>query len=125
MGSSSAEWTATNELKKEAMERDSQVAQTDTHLDNLLIASDLEAPWYKSIVQGIREIISPPKLPPLELTSQPGESSYLGASSKIELPWYRRYSLLNRLCVDLRRCEGVVARILPNTYRKESCPAGH
>jgi periplasmic protein TonB len=89
MGSSSAEWTATNELKKEAMERDSQVAQTDTHLDNLLIASDLEAPWYKSIVQGIREIISPPKLPPLELTSQPGESSYLGASSKIELPWYK------------------------------------
>jgi len=54
-----------------------------------LIASDLEAPWYKSIVQGIREIISPPKLPPLELTSLPGESSYLGASSKIELPWYK------------------------------------
>ena len=61
MGSSSAEWTATNELKKEAMERDSQVAQTDTHLDNLLIASDLEAPWYKSIVQSIEfpSVLSP------------------------------------------------------------------
>ena len=83
MGSSSAEWAATNGLKKETMERDSQVAQTDTHLDNLLVASDLEAPWYKSIFQGIREIINPPKLPPLELTSQPAESSYLGDASKI------------------------------------------
>jgi periplasmic protein TonB len=89
MGSSSAEWAATNGLKKETMEPESQVAQTDTHLDNLLVASDLEAPWYKSIVQGIREIISPPKLPPLELTSQPGESSYLGTANKIELPWYK------------------------------------
>jgi periplasmic protein TonB len=89
MGSSSAEWAATNGLKKETMEPESQLAQTDTHLDNLLVASDLEAPWYKSIVQGIREIISPPKLPPLELTSQPGESSYLGTASKIELPWYK------------------------------------
>lgn len=89
MGSSSAEWVASSEPKKETMERDSQVAQTDTHLNNLLIASDLELPWYKSIVQGIREIISPPKLPPLELTSKPADSSYLGDADKIELPWYK------------------------------------
>jgi protein TonB len=89
MGISSPECVATSGPKKESMELDPQVAQTDTHLDNLLIASDLEAPWYKSIVQGIREIISPPKLPPLELTSQPGESSYLGTANKIELPWYK------------------------------------
>jgi len=89
MGSSSAELEAANGLEKETMERDSQTAQTDTHLDHLLVGSDLEAPWYKSIVQGIREIISPPKLPPLEVTSRPAESSYLGDASKIELPWYK------------------------------------
>jgi periplasmic protein TonB len=89
MGSSLAESVATSGQKKETMEPDPQGAQTDTHLNHLLVSSDLEAPWYKSIFQGIREIISPPKLPPLELTSQPGDSSYLGDLAKIELPWYK------------------------------------
>ena len=83
------EYVVANGLEKETMERDPQVTQSDTHLDNLLLATDLEAPWYKSIVQGIREIISPPKLPPLELTSTPGDSSYIGDLNKIELPWYK------------------------------------
>jgi TonB family protein len=38
-------------------------------LDHLLI--NVEKPWYKSLVDDIREAIHPPKLPPLVLTSQP------------------------------------------------------
>jgi protein TonB len=42
----------------------------DDHLARLL-APDVEEPWYKSFIQNIKEAINPPKLPPLELTSQP------------------------------------------------------
>jgi TonB family protein len=46
--------------------------EADDHLARLL-APDTEIPWYKSIVENIRELISPEKLPPLELTSKPVE----------------------------------------------------
>jgi len=42
----------------------------DDHLSRLL-APDTEIPWYKSIVENVRELIHPEKLPPLELTSKP------------------------------------------------------
>ena len=42
----------------------------DDHLSRLLV-DDVEAPWYKSFIQNIKELINPPKLPPLEVTSKP------------------------------------------------------
>jgi periplasmic protein TonB len=42
----------------------------EDHL-NRLLAPDTEVPWYKSIVENVRELIQPEKLPPLELTSKP------------------------------------------------------
>src|SRR5205814_10310055 len=42
----------------------------DDHLARLL-APEVEEPWYKSFIQNVKEAINPPKLPPLELTSQP------------------------------------------------------
>jgi TonB family protein len=42
----------------------------DQHLDRLLIA-EVETPWYKSFVANIKDVINPPKLPPLEVTSKP------------------------------------------------------
>jgi len=42
----------------------------DIHLQHLL-TPDLEVPWYRTIVGSIRELINPPKLPPLEITSKP------------------------------------------------------
>ena len=45
----------------------------ENHLDRLLVPASIELPWYKSIVQGVRELINPPKLPPLEITSKPVE----------------------------------------------------
>jgi TonB family protein len=42
----------------------------DIHLARLL-APETEIPWYIGIAQSIRELIHPPKLPPLELTSKP------------------------------------------------------
>jgi periplasmic protein TonB len=66
-----------------------QTAQPDAHLDRLLMSTDLEEPWYKSIVRSVREAINPPKLPPLELTSRPLESADLGDITKIEQPWFK------------------------------------
>src|SRR5947208_2103637 len=42
----------------------------DDHLARLL-PPDVEEPWYKSFIQNVKETINPPKLPPLEVTSQP------------------------------------------------------
>src|ERR1700678_612873 len=38
---------------------------------NLLLASDVEEPFFRSLFRNIKELINPPKLPPLELTSHP------------------------------------------------------
>ncbi len=42
----------------------------DAHLEHLLV-SEVEEPWYKSLVRNVRETIRPPKLPPLQVTSKP------------------------------------------------------
>jgi TonB family protein len=42
----------------------------DDHLARLLV-DNVEAPWYKTFIQDMKEFIHPPKLPPLELTSKP------------------------------------------------------
>jgi TonB family protein len=44
--------------------------EAEDHLGRLL-APDTEIPWYKSIIENVRELIQPEKLPPLELTSKP------------------------------------------------------
>jgi len=43
----------------------------DSHLDHLLPPPSVEKPWFMTIGQTIRELIHPPKLPPLEVTSKP------------------------------------------------------
>jgi len=45
-------------------------ASADIHLQRLL-AKNVEEPWFKSLVQNIKDTINPPKLPPLEVTSKP------------------------------------------------------
>ncbi len=42
----------------------------DDHLARLLV-DDIEEPWYNSFLKNLIEAINPPKLPPLEITSQP------------------------------------------------------
>ncbi len=78
----------TDEVENPIVEQGNS-ARADSNLDRLLIATDLEEPWYKSIGRGIRETISPPKLPPLELTSRPIEGDDFGDMSKVEIPWYK------------------------------------
>ena len=77
-----------NELNKETMEHH-EVAPTDAHLDRLLVASDLEEPWFRSILRSLREKFNPPNLPPLELTSRPVEDTAFAEMSKVEQPWYK------------------------------------
>jgi len=45
--------------------------EPDIHLARLLSPMDMEMPWYRSLVQSVKELIHPPKLPPLEITSKP------------------------------------------------------
>ncbi len=42
----------------------------DDNLDRLLLAS-IQEPWFKSFFRNVKELISPPKLPPLVVTSKP------------------------------------------------------
>lgn len=61
--------------------------------DNLsrLLITQLEEPWYHSLVQSLRELIHPTKLPPLQVTSKP----VAVVATDMELPWYR--SLIQNL----------------------------
>jgi TonB family protein len=47
-----------------------QPANPDDHLSRLLVA-EVEEPFYKTLIRDFKELINPPKLPPLEVTSQP------------------------------------------------------
>jgi TonB family protein len=42
----------------------------DDGLSHLLV-TQLEVPWYRTLIESVRDLIHPPKLPPLELTSKP------------------------------------------------------
>jgi periplasmic protein TonB len=44
----------------------------DDHLSRLLV-DQVEEPFYKSLFQNIKDLVNPPKLPPLEVTSKPVE----------------------------------------------------
>jgi periplasmic protein TonB len=72
----------------------------DDHLDRLLMSTDIEEPWYKSIVRSLRETFHPPQLPPLELTSRPIETSDFGDLAKIEQPWFK--SLISNIRDTIR-----------------------
>ncbi len=43
----------------------------DDHLARLLAPQGTEAPWYISLFESVRDLIKPPVLPPLEVTSRP------------------------------------------------------
>ena len=67
---------------------------------NFLVPASIELPWYKGIIQGVKELINPPKLPPLDITSKPMKFGAPGDENdvhlqhflvpeSIELPWYK------------------------------------
>ena len=63
------------------------MAGPDNRLDPLFTAPNLEEPWFKSMVRGIRDMLNPPKLPPLEVTSKPVENVDMGGMSVVEQSW--------------------------------------
>jgi TonB family protein len=42
----------------------------DDNLSHLLV-TQLEVPWRRTLIESVRDLIKPPRLPPLELTSKP------------------------------------------------------
>ena len=43
----------------------------DSHLARLLAPQDFALPWYRSLLSNLRDLVAPPALPPLEVTSRP------------------------------------------------------
>lgn len=80
----------TSDVEKETMEHPPAV-QPDAHLDRLLLGTNIEEPWFKSVARSIRERFNPPNLPPLELTSRPVEGADLGDLNRIEQPWFKSF----------------------------------
>ena len=52
------------------------------------LVSQLEEPWYKSLVRSLRELFNPTKQAPLELTSRPVEGATFGGMDSMDEPWY-------------------------------------
>ncbi|MGH9620670.1 MAG: energy transducer TonB [Bryobacteraceae bacterium] len=57
----------------------------------MLLAADLDEPWFKSVIRSLREAMHPTKLPPLELTSRPLEEGPIGSMGKPEESWFRSF----------------------------------
>ena len=57
----------------------------DDNLAHLGLITQLEDPWYRTLIQSVKELVSPPELPPLELTSKPV------AVVDLETKWYRSF----------------------------------
>jgi periplasmic protein TonB len=63
-------------------------AQPDVRFGQMVL-SELEEPWYKSIIRSLRDRSSASKLPPLEITSRPVEGAGFGSLDAVEGPWYQ------------------------------------
>jgi TonB family protein len=59
----------------------------DDNLSHLGLLSQLEEPWYQTLIKSVQELINPPKLPPLELTSKSVAVADLGMDTK----WYTSF----------------------------------
>jgi TonB family protein len=46
------------------------ILTADDHLKHLLLA-ETEEPWFRSLARNVKDLIRPPKLPPLQVTSKP------------------------------------------------------
>jgi len=70
----------------------SQPAQPSTdrggHDVELLLADSWNAPLWKRLIADLRDVISPEKLPPLQLTSRPVDIGMI-QSDRLSLPWFR------------------------------------
>ena len=58
---------------KRSWAREDTIMNCENHLERLLVPASIELPWYKGIVLSVRELIHPPNLPPLQVTSKPVE----------------------------------------------------
>jgi hypothetical protein len=60
----------------------------ENHEVNLLLPESVTRPLWRSLLQNLRDRVSPEKLPPLALTSRPMEIGML-LGDILSLPWYR------------------------------------
>ncbi len=55
---------------------------------DLLLSQSWNKPLWKRLLEDLRDVISPEKLPPLQLTSRPSNVGML-IGDRVSLPWYR------------------------------------
>jgi TonB family protein len=60
---------------------------SDTSLNNLLLQTNLEEPWYRSLIGSVRDAFNPP--PAMVITSKPIEGATMGGMDEVDLPWYK------------------------------------
>ena len=80
-----------SELNDTGTSRDSRVdthSEAEGHDIELLLANSWNAPLWKRLLVGVRDIVSPEKLPPLHLTSRPVNVGML-EGDRLSMPWYR------------------------------------
>jgi protein TonB len=71
-----AEQLPNNRTTEDAVAKSPHVPQpgeADSHLEHLLAPRSIETPLLVGLYRSIKELINPPKLPPLEITSKPIE----------------------------------------------------
>jgi TonB family protein len=57
----------------QAVETKPENLEGEDHLSHLMVPSSTSTPLVLSLIQSVKELINPPKLPPLEVTSKPVE----------------------------------------------------
>jgi TonB family protein len=84
----------------------------DIHLQHLLPPQNVEKPWFMTLYANVMELINPPKLPPLEVTSKPVPIEeihiYSGNESKSVLTSVMIHIVVIALLVWLGTITGIV-----------------
>jgi TonB family protein len=71
-------------MADQAQPNNSDPLHTDDNLARLLVP-ELEEPFFRSLLQSVKELVNPTKLPPLDVTSKPVEVAATG----VDAPFYR------------------------------------
>ena len=69
------EWS--EELAQRNSKEEVASVNPNQHLERLLMPVSFDTPWYRTVLESIRQVIDPPHLPPLQVSSKPVDPSEL------------------------------------------------
>lgn len=126
--------TAQEEVRHEQMNTETPVSATqpNDHLNRLLPA-EVETPWYRSFLDNVQELVSPKKLPPLDVTSKPvpvkdiwgnsGNKKYAGVTSlAVHAAGIAMLALIGTNEQVQQKAKEVVTLVLPSDIKPYESP---